>query len=95
MLEVTSSAEAETAWSRGAGAGGGHCLWKVHPPTANQARAYPIHDFNCSLLDCFAGSLIGVERWREEESGRGFDQRVRVTSVLEVGADPGGGEMIM
>jgi hypothetical protein len=94
MLEVTSSAEAETAWSRGAGAGAGHCLWKVHPPTVNQARAYPVRDFIRSLPDCFAGSLIGVERWREEESGRGLDQRVRVTSVLEVGADSGGGETI-
>jgi hypothetical protein len=42
----------------------------------NQARAYSVHDFVCSLPDCIAGSHIGAGQQRGEGSGRGFDQQV-------------------
>jgi hypothetical protein len=56
------------------------CLWKVHPPAANQARAYPIRDFIRSLLDCIAGSLIG--RSGGEERGQGGDSIDEWVSLL-------------
>jgi hypothetical protein len=76
FVELRSGVEEDAALSGWPGAAIGHFLRKLHPPTANQARAYPVHDFVRSLLDCIAGSLIGAKQQRGEGSGRGFDRQM-------------------
>jgi hypothetical protein len=62
VSEVTSCAEVEAVLSGCPGVGAGRFLWKLYPPAANQARAYPIRNFVCSLPDYIVGCLIGAEQ---------------------------------